>query len=642
MYPYKMAGNSMPLRLLRLRLVLVLMGFGFSITALPAQYVHVAAPSGVYVGQVEGDVASFRGVPYAQAPVGNLRWRPPVPAKLEDTIYALEWPPPCPQRVFDADGSASSIGEEDCLYLNIWAPQGLTKPAPVMVFIHGGGNVQGSTAQMANGAHIYDGTALAHRGKVVVVTIQYRLGALGYLVHPALELLHPRGRSGNYGLMDQILALQWVRRNISAFGGDTSHITIFGESAGSVNVGCLLMSPLSRGLFHRAIMQSGTPIVRPYDSLRIKGVQAAQKWGCQIGDLKSQLACLQSLPVDSLLNVQEKPFRDGIIRPPHFGPVVDDWVMVEPFNCSTPLPKSFQTVPLLIGSNTEETALSAPRIVLPTVLEHFFHSILSEERADSALMLYPHHSRTEEAREAYIQATTDMFFTMPTRLFARKAAEAGAPVWRYVFDHRLRPFMGRKSYAFHGLELFFVFGSIDSTIYGKRWMRPIDARIRDAMIHYWSSFAARGVPDKGPFSEWIPYHPVEDNYLLIGQQMANHQHFRPTKSDFWERECLLRVTRSSSPTTSPIAAFKLRYLPSRHALRLILPRECRHFGPLTVFIFDASGRVVYSHRIPSRALRGNRFKTIELPLPPLPAGQYFLSTSSGCEAPKRVAFVVPD
>ena len=640
MYPYKMAGDSMPSPFIRLRYVLLLIGWCAALTMLSAQYVHVNAPSGVYVGLTEGDVASFKGVPYAQAPVGHLRWRPPEPAKLEDTLYALEWPPPCPQTVFDADGNASSIGEEDCLYLNIWAPQGLTKPAPVMVFIHGGGNVQGSTAQMANDAHIYDGTGLAHRGKVVVVTIQYRLGTLGYLVHPALELLHPRGRSGNYGLMDQILALQWVHRNIAAFGGDTSRITIFGESAGSVNVACLLMSPLTRGLFHGAIMQSGTPVVRHYDSLRIKGVQAAQKWGCQTGDLKSQLACLQNLPIDSLLNVQEKPFRNGIARPPHFGPVVDDWVLVEPFNCSTPLPKSFQTVPLVIGSNTEETALAAPRIVLPTVLERFFHSILPEERADSALLLYPHHSRSEDAREAYIQATTDMFFTMPTRLFARKAAEAGAPVWRYVFDHRLRSLMGRKSYAFHGLELFFVFGTIDSTIYGKRWMRPIDTRIRDAMIHYWSSFAARGVPDKGPFSEWNSYNPVEDNYLLIGQQMANHKRFRPIKSDFWERECLLRVTRSSSPLRKPKTALALRYLASRHALRLTLPKKCVHIGPLIVFVFDASGGVVYSQRIPSRALRGNHSNTIELPLPPLPAGQYFLSTNSGCEGAKRVAFVL--
>jgi len=643
MHPDKMAGDSKPSRFIRLRQVLLLIVWCTALTTLSAQYVHVDAPSGVYVGLREGEVVSFKGVPYAQAPVGSLRWRPSVLAELADTVYAFDWPPPCPQKVFDADGNTSAIGDEDCLYLNIWTPHGLTKPAPVMVFIHGGGNVQGSTAQMANSAHIYDGAALAHRGKVVVVTIQYRLGVLGYFVHPALELLHPRGRAGNYGLMDQILALQWVRRNIAAFGGDTSRITIFGESAGAVNVGCLMMSPLARGLFHNAIMQSGSPYVRPYDSLRLKGVQAAQKWGCQTGDLKSQLACLQSLPLDSLLSLQGSLLDKGIVRPPHFGPVVDDWVLVEPFNCSTPLPRSFHRIPLIIGSNTEETALSAPPIVLPSVLERFFQSILSEERADSALLLYPHHHRADEARNAYIQATTDMFFTMPTRLFARKASEAGAPVWRYVFDHRLRSIMGRMSYAFHGLELFFVFGSIDSTIYGRRLMRPIDARIRDAMIHYWSSFAAQGTPNQGMFSEWIPYNPQQDNYLLIGDPMANRQHFRPTKSDFWERECLLRVTYSSSPQGGSKAALELHYLLSGHVLQLSLPQKCYLYRPLKVVIFDASGSVVYSHRIPLRVLQHTRSQTIELSLPPLPAGMYWLTTGASCGTKKRLAgrFMVP-
>jgi|GEM_PF-7026449 len=580
MHPDKMAGDSKPSRFIRLRQVLLLIVWCTALTTLSAQYVHVDAPSGVYVGLREGEVVSFKGVPYAQAPVGSLRWRPSVLAELADTVYAFDWPPPCPQKVFDADGNTSAIGDEDCLYLNIWTPHGLTKPAPVMVFIHGGGNVQGSTAQMANSAHIYDGAALAHRGKVVVVTIQYRLGVLGYFVHPALELLHPRGRAGNYGLMDQILALQWVRRNIAAFG---------------------------------AIMQSGSPYVRPYDSLRLKGVQAAQKWGCQTGDLKSQLACLQSLPLDSLLSLQGSLLDKGIVRPPHFGPVVDDWVLVEPFNCSTPLPRSFHRIPLIIGSNTEETALSAPPIVLPSVLERFFQSILSEERADSALLLYPHHHRADEARNAYIQATTDMFFTMPTRLFARKASEAGAP------------------------------GSIDSTIYGRRLMRPIDARIRDAMIHYWSSFAAQGTPNQGMFSEWIPYNPQQDNYLLIGDPMANRQHFRPTKSDFWERECLLRVTYSSSPQGGSKAALELHYLLSGHVLQLSLPQKCYLYRPLKVVIFDASGSVVYSHRIPLRVLQHTRSQTIELSLPPLPAGMYWLTTGASCGTKKRLAgrFMVP-
>ena len=230
--------------------------------------------SGKIQGQLNGNVYEFLGIPFAHPPVEGLRWKAPVfPGAWEGIKNTTEFAPLCPQKTFEqGDTTATIQGDEDCLYLNIWTPTLDDNELPVMVFIHGGGNQQGGASQKVAGIYLYEGKNLAERGDVVVVTIQYRLGPLGFLVHPGLESESENGVSGNYAILDQILALKWVQNNISKFGGNPSNVTIFGESAGGVDVGDLLVSPLAEGLFHRAIIQSAVPVVDEYSNAKNEGI----------------------------------------------------------------------------------------------------------------------------------------------------------------------------------------------------------------------------------------------------------------------------------------------------------------------------------------------------------------------------------
>jgi para-nitrobenzyl esterase len=215
----------------------------------------VATSFGAIRGTSQGGVLTFKGVPYAAPPVGDLRWRNPAPHDCwTDARDANAFGNQCPQI-----RSASVVGDEDCLTLNVWAPQGAASNGalPVMFFLLGGGNVQGSTSeQLANGTYLYDGAVLAQKGNAVIVTANYRLGALGFLAHPALTADAGQTTHGNYGIMDQIAALQWVQQNISNFGGDPARVLLFGESAGANDTCILLASPLGAGLFSRALMES--------------------------------------------------------------------------------------------------------------------------------------------------------------------------------------------------------------------------------------------------------------------------------------------------------------------------------------------------------------------------------------------------
>jgi len=217
-------------------------------------------------GTLNGNVYQFLGIPFAKPPIDSLRWKAPrLPDGWNDILPTTAFAPMCPQKNFaQGDTTSTIMGSEDCLYLNVWTPQLGAGNKAVMVFIHGGGNQQGGASETAGGTQLYFGKNLSERGDVVVVTIQYRLGALGYLVHGGLEAENGNNVSGNYGVLDQILALKWVQNNISNFGGDPSNVMIFGESAGGVNVGNLLTTPMAKGLFQRACIQSAAPVINPY------------------------------------------------------------------------------------------------------------------------------------------------------------------------------------------------------------------------------------------------------------------------------------------------------------------------------------------------------------------------------------------
>ncbi|TNF40822.1 MAG: carboxylesterase, partial [Bacteroidetes bacterium] len=212
-------------------------------------------------GKKNGNVFEFLGIPFAKPPVDSLRWKAPQnPESWPGILQTTDFAPVCPQKRFAQGDTTFSIeGKEDCLYLNIWTPEIDANNLPVLVFIHGGGNQQGGASQTSGNTMIYSGKNMAERGNAVVVTIQYRLGPLGFLVHPGLDAENANTKSGNYAVFDQILALQWIQNNIESFGGNPSKVMIFGESAGGVNVGNLLTTPLANGLFHRACIQSASP-----------------------------------------------------------------------------------------------------------------------------------------------------------------------------------------------------------------------------------------------------------------------------------------------------------------------------------------------------------------------------------------------
>ena len=247
--------------------------FAFSLFLLKSQAQIVTISSGQIQGQMNGNIYEFLGIPFATPPVGDMRWKAPVePDDWTEILNTTDFSPVCPQKKYEqGDTTATMEGDEDCLYLNVWSPQLDAGDLPVMVFIHGGGNQQGGASQETGGTVMYDGKNLAERGNVVVVTIQYRLGPLGFLVHPGLDAENEEGISGNYGILDQILALKWVQKNISLFGGDPDKVMIFGESAGGVDVGDLLVSPLAAGLFSRAVIQSAAPVVSLYSDAKSHG-----------------------------------------------------------------------------------------------------------------------------------------------------------------------------------------------------------------------------------------------------------------------------------------------------------------------------------------------------------------------------------
>jgi para-nitrobenzyl esterase len=435
-------------------------------------------------------------------------------------------------------------GEEDCLYLNVWTPATTGSDRPVMVFIHGGGNQQGSASPPPGGFEIYNGRYLAGRTGAVVVTLNYRLGPLGYLAHPGLGAENAENRSGNYGLLDQLLALRWVQDNIAQFGGDPSRVMIFGESAGAVNVGLLLISPLAEGLFSRALMQSGTPTARPALVRRAEGTAFAAEMGCGQGTPEEQIACLRSLNPEALIADLASPVEGGIASP-GWGAAIDGWVV--PMNPFQALQQgAFNHMPVAIGSTADEMSVSAPLVVTPANVELLFDLYVPEEFEAEGLELYPPGTTNIQARQSYVQAVTDAQFTAPARRVARAiAANQEEPVWRYFFNHSLSgifSFLG----AYHGLELIYVFQTIEDTNFN---ITPGDEAVESLMRSYWSRFADTGDPNGDGQPEWPQYEPAADTYIEIKPAAEAGAGLRTVKSDYWDRILGLTPTRVEEPAS---------------------------------------------------------------------------------------------
>jgi para-nitrobenzyl esterase len=482
-------------------------------TAVSAQTVRVKVDGGLIAGQAGASADIFRNIPYAAAPVGDLRWAAPRAAKAwRGERDATKNGPSCPQPMLPNDlpnsGGANGPTSEDCLQLNVFAPSGLSgqraaAKAPVMVWIHGGGHRTGA-------GWVYDGTNFARDG-VVVVSINYRLGALGNFAHPALT----KGgqASGNFGLMDQIAALKWVKRNIKAFGGDPANVTVFGESAGGMSTLALLATPAARGLYHKAIVQSGGGWFRPANlaDKEREGVAALAQLG--VSD-RTKARDLRTLPVDKIagMNGDYGPFTDGVlVRQTPSQALVDG---------------GFDDVPLIIGANSGEDSLMGPGPLPPRAL------------ADVTPALRVVYSReAAKGDEAVARAAFgDRTMVGPARWVAAQAFN-GRPAWLYHFSYvgaRFRP-MG-VTRAAHAAEIQYVW-----EYWGRRTPMSLvsdeDKAMAGLMHACWVAFAKTGAPACGP-TAWPAYDPRDDQLMEFGEVSGLRGQFRKSQLDVQEAAVL--------------------------------------------------------------------------------------------------------
>jgi para-nitrobenzyl esterase len=417
----------------------------------------VTIDAGALVGVVDSvtGVHVFRGIPYAAPPVGALRWRPPAPvAPWRSERSATAFGADCPQP-------RARTASEDCLFLNVWTAPGEASdtPRPVLVWLHGGGGVIGSGA----GPEV-DGRALARKG-LVVVTLNYRLGLLGNLAHPALRAESADGASGNYALLDQIEALRWVRRNIARFGGDPTRVVVAGQSAGARAVATLLVAPLAHGLFHRAILQSGTGLddaVESRERAEARGAELVAMLGVDTNNTSAGIvAALRSLTSDTLIATltRARGLLAGPPAPSTVRAVVDGRTLPAPVDVAVAR-GAFARVPVLLGTNEDEGLPAARDTTLHTV--EALRGALRTWYADSTGVLGRVYGLTDssDVPAALRRIWGDTRYGAPARALARLLAAQGAPVYRYHFTRAALAAGGSRGAA-HSAEIPFVFGNLD-------------------------------------------------------------------------------------------------------------------------------------------------------------------------------------
>ncbi|HWR38878.1 MAG TPA: carboxylesterase/lipase family protein [Patescibacteria group bacterium] len=500
--------------------------FAGTVSAAEADPNVISLDRGLISGVTADQVRTFLGIPYAAPPVGPLRWQPPQPAAAWSGIrQCTTFGPSCPQpRQTDA-----YTYSEDCLYLNVWAPAAPSaEKLPVMVWIHGGAFNFGSTTLPE-----YDGKNLAAQG-VVVVTLNYRLGPLGFLVHPLLAAESPQGTSGNYGLLDQIAALQWVQHNIAAFGGDPDRVTIFGQSAGSRSVSLLLLSPMTDGLFQGAIAESGGPIIGseylspafngdPVNGAKM-GQELAQRLGCDTeNDVLAALRSQSAAEVIQAAACSTGLFDAGLF----FAPVFDSWVLpADPREALRDIRQ--HKVPLIAGSTKNEGTLYLMQE--PDVSLNKYRDFLQSRfgaNADRAGKLFPA-SVDQEAAPAIDKMVTVAANARPARLVARAMEQAAAPAYLYQFTRRPDTSLARRIGAHHGVELAYVFGNMkDADGYNSA-----DRELSRIIMSYWVNFARTGNPNGAGLPYWPVYRTTDDQNLELGDAIIVNKHLYKAEADF--------------------------------------------------------------------------------------------------------------
>ena len=485
--------------------------------------------SGVEEG---GGIRVYKGIPYAAPPVGPLRWKPPQRAKpWKDILVAKNFPNNCPQMAL-VPGPQS----EDCLGLNIWTPAKPGANLPVMVWIHGGGFQIGASSQSA-----YDGTALAAQG-VVLVSINYRLGLLGFLAHPELDKESPHGASGDYGLMDMVAALQWVKRNITAFGGDPGNVTIFGESAGGTAVCLLMIVPQAQGLFQKVISESAAWMFGPISHIteswygRIPLTKFGERLGADIAALRAKT------PGELMRMLPPAMSNNGAAdRGEAYMPVVDGWTIPDdPARLFAS--GNYHGVALIAGTNADEGTLMGGPPVHNLVQYRKWATEHVGPLADRLLALYPA-ATDADAHAASEKSSTDLVFLYGTRSVLRANAKVNPNTFQYQFT-RVNG-VGRQIHwgSFHGSEIPYVWQTLPDSVYGTGKIifgdfsispdtyNGQDTKLSLAMSQAWVAFAKTGSPNGPGLAQWPPFRDGE-SYMEFGDQIGAKRELRKPYVDF--------------------------------------------------------------------------------------------------------------
>ena len=481
----------------------------------------VVTSDGPVTGVERDGVISYKGIPFAAPPVGDLRWKPPQPAsRRSGVLRATAYGAACPQPDREDGGGVGRLAtqSEDCLTLNIWTPpKNAAASRPVMVWIHGGAHRLGSGT-----APLYDGSELAKQG-VVLVTINYRLGLLGYFAHPAITANAAATEAlGNYGVMDQIAALTWVRQNIAAFGGDPANVTVFGESAGAADILYLLTLPTAKGLFAKAIVESGGGLQRP------AGLAEQEKRGV------GYASAIGLTPAATLADLKARPAKDWITAQGAlqgglgFGPFVDGRLITEAPWIAFGDGRAHD-VPLLIGANSNEASVLATLGVPAAALSLALGNRLPEFRA-----LYGDALSDDEFRR---QAMGDVVFVAPSRWVAAQAA-SGAPSFLYYFSYVASVRRGTVPGASHGSEIPYVFKTWAGTAVAKL-LTDQDRAMSNTMSACWVAFATRGTPSCAGAPAWPAYTPARDEQMEFGEVVAVRQPSRRAAFDMYVNQFMI-------------------------------------------------------------------------------------------------------
>lgn len=476
---------------------------------------EVRTTAGVVRGVTEGEVSSFKGIPYAAPPVGEFRWRPPQPVTpWKEVRDAGKYCADCPQRTWP--GSTANISE-DCLFLNVWTPASATKKSelPVMVWIHGGGFTGGSGSGPGSA-----GDAFAKQG-VILVTFNYRLGRLGHFAFPALSKEHPDEFKGSYAFMDQIAALKWVKENITAFGGNPNNVTIFGFSAGGVAVHSLLTIPAAQGLFHKAIGHSsggrdGVLTGRPINkenadplyavSAETIGINFARKYKIQSTDADG-LAKLRALSVDQIVDDGQE--NDSTGARIYSGPILDGKLVVETAESAYKAGRQ-PRVPLMIGNCSAE--IGGQFVSNATSKEQLF-SLFGELEGEARAAFDP--GGNKEFAEVQTKFNTDWVWGEPARMTARTFTAKGAPAYMFQFGYVPAAQRERARYgAGHGSDISFVFNTLNARRGGGE-ATPEEKELARIMNTYWANFAKTGNPNGKGVPTWPLYGTQKEEILDV-------------------------------------------------------------------------------------------------------------------------------